>query len=256
LAVIFLSLASRAFGFRALPTTSWARKVSALNAETAVSENPPQVFIGNMPFTVTEADLKSLVEEKGVKFESLKIAKDRTTKASRGFGYVNFQSQQEAEEAVSKLSGLAIDGREVKVDLSVPKDQRPPRADGPRRERPPMAPADQSVFIGNLDFSVTDAEILAMCNDILGEGVVSKVRLATDRETGTYETQLPYTPTFLLFFSLFLSFSLCLFVSLSLCLFVSLSLFLTSPPPSLPPSLHVSQLLDIRTPSRFRSPRL
>lgn len=170
-------------GFRGF-STSIRRTATCMST---VSEQPPQVFIGNMPFTVTEDDLKAMVSEKlggESKFSSLKIAKDRTTSKSRGFGYINFASQEEAESAVSKLAGMSIDDREVKVDLSVPREQRPPRTEAPRRERAPMAPADQSIFIGNLDFSVTDVEILSMCNDILGEGLVSKVRLSVDRETG------------------------------------------------------------------------
>ena len=144
------------------------------------------MFIGNMPFTLSEGELKDMVSEKlgGSGFASIKIAKDRATGKSRGFGYVDFVAKADAEAALSKLSGMSVDGREFKVDLSVPKDQRPPKTDAPRRERGPQTPPDQSIFIGNLDFSVTDTEILAMCNDILGEGVVTKVRLAVDRETG------------------------------------------------------------------------
>ena len=167
-----------------LPRQSTALFFSSVSDQTAA----PSVFIGNMPFSLSEDDLKNLVVEKlgGAKFASLKIAKDKATRQSRGFGYVNFESQQDAEEAVSKLAGLAVDGREFRVDLSVPKEQRPPRTEGaPRTPRGPLIPADRSVFIGNLDFSVTDTEILAMCNDILGEGMAVNVRLATDRETGT-----------------------------------------------------------------------
>lgn len=191
--LLVLLLAAVAQAFRAPRPLVQALARTSLAVGAAATENPPQVFIGNMPFTVTEEDLKSLVSEKlggAEKFASLKIAKDRTTSKSRGFGYVNFQSQQDAEEAVAKLSGLAIDGREFKVDLSVPREQRPPRTDAPRRERAPLIPADQSVFIGNLDFSVTDVEILSMCNDILGEGNVAKVRLATDRDTGEFALSL------------------------------------------------------------------
>lgn len=164
----------------------WARQLQP--RMSMVEEQPPQVFIGNMPFTLSEGELKDMVAEKlgGSGFASIKIAKDRATGKSRGFGYVDFVAKEDAEAAVSKLAGLSVDGRELKVDLSVPKEQRAPRTDSsaPRRERAPLAPADQSIFIGNLDFSVTDSEILSMCNDILGEGVVSKVRLAIDRDTG------------------------------------------------------------------------
>ena len=143
--VAILMLLGQSVAFSPSISTAWLR--SSQLRSTAVSESaPPQVFIGNMPFSVTEDDLKNLVAEKlggSDKFASLKIAKDRETKKSRGFGYVNFESQKDAEEAVSKLMGLSIEGREVKVDLSVPKEQRPPRTDAPRAPRATI-PADQS----------------------------------------------------------------------------------------------------------------
>jgi RNA recognition motif-containing protein len=135
-----------------------------------------QVFVGNLPFDIEEEQLTSLVSEKaGSSFASLRLARDRRTGRSRGFGYIDYEDKAEAEAAIGKLVGLELGGRELKIDFSEPRPERP------RSDRPPQ---DNSVFIGNLDFSVGEDQILEMCNDILGDGVASRVRLATDRETG------------------------------------------------------------------------
>ncbi|KAJ1428050.1 hypothetical protein B484DRAFT_396974, partial [Ochromonadaceae sp. CCMP2298] len=135
-----------------------------------------QVFVGNLPFDIEEDQLTSLVNEKaGSSFASLRLARDRRTGRSRGFGYIDYEDKAEAEAAISKLVGLELGGRELKIDFSEPRPERP------RSDRPPQ---ENSVFIGNLDFSVGEEQILEMCNDILGDGIASRVRLATDRETG------------------------------------------------------------------------
>jgi hypothetical protein len=66
------------------------------------------------------------------------------------------------------------------VDLSEP------RAERPKLER---APQENSVFIGNLDFAVQDEQLIEMCSDLVGPDSVARVRLATDRDTGTATTR-------------------------------------------------------------------
>mmetsp|Transcript_19008 Transcript_19008/g.31815 ORF Transcript_19008/g.31815 Transcript_19008/m.31815 type:complete len:361 (+) Transcript_19008:47-1129(+) len=159
----------------------------ATEIEETVSEDAPmpvennehtvhQVFIGNIPFDVEEDQLSALVDEKaGNSYKSLRLARDRRTGRSRGFGYLDFEDKSTAELTISALSGSEIDGRELKVDMSEPRPVRP------RGDRPPQ---ENSIFIGNLDFSIAEEQVLEMCNDILGEGVTTRVRLATDRDTG------------------------------------------------------------------------
>ena len=144
-------------------------------------EDRNDVYVGNMPFDLEESELNSLIndalgqEKDG---SSIRIIRDRDTGRSRGFGYVSFDSKEEAEQSVEKLQGLSASGREFRVNVSVPKDQRAPRE--------PRAPREQgpSVFIGNLDFSVENDEVVQLCDNVLGEGFVKRVRIAVDRNTG------------------------------------------------------------------------
>ena len=137
------------------------------------------MFVGNIPFTVEEEDLVALVDEKaGTDYSSIRLVIDKKSGRSRGFAYVNYEEKTAAEASVEALSGLALDGRDVRVELSVP---------GEKRERPARggrSGEERSIFIGNLDFNVGEDDLRNICEDTLGEGVVENIRLAKDRATG------------------------------------------------------------------------
>ena len=139
-----------------------------------------QVFVGNLPFDVEEDAINELIFQtvgdtcKPVK--PFNLIRDRKTGRSKGYGFLSYDAQDNADGAVAALSAMEIGGRGIKVD------HYDPSAVKVRTPRPNTR--ENSVFIGNLDFSVTEDEIRDMCNDILGESVVSRIRLATDRETG------------------------------------------------------------------------
>jgi nucleolin len=151
-------------------------------AETTFEERN-DVYIGNMPFDLEESDLKDMVSSAlsgDAASDSVRIIRDRDTGRSRGFGYISFDTKEEAEASVAKLEGLSANGRDFRVNVSVPKDQRAPRERKPREQRE-MGP---SIFMGNLDFSVQDGDVQDLCDEMLGPGVVKRVRIATDRDTG------------------------------------------------------------------------
>ena len=127
-------------------------------------------------------------------FKKLRIATDRMSGRSRGFAFLDFDDKSAAESAVAALNGLQVDGRDLKFDVSEPKERGAPREPrdnsrgDSRGERPPRVQpsSENSIFVGNLDFSVSDQMIQEMCENVLGAGEVKKVRIAMDRETGTF----------------------------------------------------------------------
>lgn len=88
-----------------------------------------KLFIGNIPFTVKEEDLKTKLEEFGV-VEELKLIKDRDTGRSKGFGFVTFATQAEAEKAISGLNNVEYDGRKLRVNMADDKPRREHRGGG------------------------------------------------------------------------------------------------------------------------------
>jgi RNA recognition motif-containing protein len=73
-----------------------------------------KLFVGNLPFSTTSADLEALFAEVGT-CESASVITDRETGRSRGFGFVEMSADSEAEAAIEKLNGRDMGGRSLTV---------------------------------------------------------------------------------------------------------------------------------------------
>lgn len=73
-----------------------------------------KIFVGNLPFSTTDADLERLFSEYGA-CESARVVTDRDSGRSRGFGFVEMASSEEAERAISELNGHELSGRSINV---------------------------------------------------------------------------------------------------------------------------------------------
>jgi cold-inducible RNA-binding protein len=78
------------------------------------------VFVGNMNFQTTEAELRALFEPFG-QVTRVHIAMDRETGRARGFGFVEMPNDEEAAKAMSGLDGKEVGGRALKVNEARPK---------------------------------------------------------------------------------------------------------------------------------------
>jgi RNA recognition motif-containing protein len=88
------------------------------------------IFVGNLTWTTTEDDLAQLFESYG-SVESARIATDRDTGRSRGFGFVEMPNATEAQAAIEGLNGTSVGGRALTVNAARPREER----GGPRRQR-------------------------------------------------------------------------------------------------------------------------
>ena len=84
------------------------------------------IYVGNLPYGVTEDELRSLFEEHG-EVSSANVIIDRQTGRSKGFGFVEMPTDSEAENAIEALNESAIKGRNIKVNQARPRAERPPR---------------------------------------------------------------------------------------------------------------------------------
>jgi len=92
-----------------------------------------KLFVGSLSFNVTEDQLRELFATYGT-VVSASIIKDRDTDRSKGFGFVEMSTDQEAQAAISSLNGKELDGRALTVNVARPKEDRPSRpAFGNRR---------------------------------------------------------------------------------------------------------------------------
>jgi RNA recognition motif-containing protein len=73
-----------------------------------------KIFVGNLPFTATSADLESLFSRIGT-CESASVVTDRDSGRSRGFGFVEMTSASDADRAIAELNGHDLGGRQINV---------------------------------------------------------------------------------------------------------------------------------------------
>lgn len=83
-----------------------------------------KLFVGNIPFKLTEEGLEELFKPSGT-VVSVAIPTDRETGRKRGFAFVEMGNQSEAEEAIRALNGRDIEGRQIAVSMSQPRDKAP-----------------------------------------------------------------------------------------------------------------------------------
>ena len=82
-----------------------------------------KLYVGNLPFSATEDSLKEAFLQFGA-VESVSIITDRDTGQSKGFGFLEMATQQEAASAVTKMNGSEMDGRTLKVSEALPQAPR------------------------------------------------------------------------------------------------------------------------------------
>ena len=81
-----------------------------------------KLYVGNLAYGVTDADLQRLFEVHGT-VQSAQVIMDRDTGRSKGFGFVEMGSDQEAQAAIQALSGKEVDGRALTVNEARPKTE-------------------------------------------------------------------------------------------------------------------------------------
>jgi len=89
-------------------------------------ENKKKIFVGNLPFSMTQDGLQSLFSEFG-EITQVSLITDRMTGRSKGFAFVEFAEESAAEAAIAKMSGFRVEERELVVNIARPRE---PRTDG------------------------------------------------------------------------------------------------------------------------------
>lgn len=97
---------------------------------------PKKLYVGNLPFSMDSRALEDLFTPYGA-VQSAQVITDRDTGRSRGFGFVEMESLEAADKAISELNGRDIDGRALVVNEARERQPRRPggfgRDSGPRR---------------------------------------------------------------------------------------------------------------------------
>ena len=75
-----------------------------------------RLYVGNLPFSADETQVRSLFEQNERKVEEVKLITDRDTGRPRGFGFVEMGSNEDADAAIQELNEYELDGRKLTVN--------------------------------------------------------------------------------------------------------------------------------------------
>jgi RNA recognition motif-containing protein len=82
-----------------------------------------KLYVGNLSFQTSSEDLQQLFSQAGT-VESASVVEDRDTGRSRGFGFVEMATKEEAEAAISQFNGREVNGRSLTVNEAKPREDR------------------------------------------------------------------------------------------------------------------------------------
>lgn len=90
-----------------------------------------KLYVGGLPYSTSEAELEGLFSPHGT-VASVRIITDKFTGQSRGFGFVEMSTDEEANAAITALNGTELGGRTLTVNEARPQEARPARGGGGR----------------------------------------------------------------------------------------------------------------------------
>ena len=90
-------------------------------------EEEKKIYIGNLEYSVAEGDLAKALEEKGITAKEITVIMDKYSGRSKGFGFAEFETAEDAQKAIDALNGQDLNGRALKVNKA---QKRQPRRDG------------------------------------------------------------------------------------------------------------------------------
>ena len=88
-----------------------------------------KLYVGNLPYSVRDGDLEQAFGQFGA-VTSAKVMMERDTGRSKGFGFVEMGTDEEAQSAINGMNGQPLGGRSVVVNEARPMEERPPRSGG------------------------------------------------------------------------------------------------------------------------------
>jgi RNA recognition motif-containing protein len=100
-----------------------------------------RLFVGNLPYSATEADIQSFFADAGFPVDSVDVMRDKFSGEARGFGFVEIADQGAAQRAVESCNGKALQGRNLVINEARPMSReggggaRGPRGGGGGRQR-------------------------------------------------------------------------------------------------------------------------
>lgn len=93
-----------------------------------------KLYVGNLPYSATEEELQSMFAGAGT-VKTVTVVRDRDTGRSRGFAFVEMETQADAQKAISMMNGKDMGGRALTVNMARPREERSGGRPGGSRNR-------------------------------------------------------------------------------------------------------------------------
>ncbi|KAL1651381.1 hypothetical protein SLS58_000721 [Diplodia intermedia] len=144
-----------------------------------VDSSQRTLYIGNLFYQTNEDQLRQEFSRFGDIVKTT-IIKDPAG-MSRGFGYIEYSTDEAASEAIADMNQRVLDGRRMTVQYHKKRENNSPRNDRSRSRRDIPNPPSKTLFIGNMSYEMSDRDLNELFRDIRN---VLDVRVAIDRRTG------------------------------------------------------------------------
>lgn len=82
-----------------------------------------KLYVGNLPYTIRESDLQEMFAKAGA-VKTVSLITDRDTGRSKGFGFVEMETQADAQKAITMFNGTPLEGRALTVNFARPREER------------------------------------------------------------------------------------------------------------------------------------
>ncbi len=152
--------------------------------EPARNDPSNTLFVGGLPYDISEDTVRETFQAFG-SISSIRLPTDRETQKPKGFGYVEFSSEDEAIAAFDAMNGANLGGRSLRVDYAAPRAPRPDREGGDgdgRGSGGANNPKSSTIFVAGVSYDATEDHIREAFQVY---GTIVRVRLPTDEDGKT-----------------------------------------------------------------------
>ena len=179
-----MALNGKSCGDRWVKVEKWRPPPKRDHTPSEKPEGCNTVFVGNLSWDIDEETLKKAFADCGT-VSQIRWGEDKETGDFKGYGHVEFTDSDATDKAVA-LAGTLVMGRALRVDFAKGSSNSRSPAGGRGKSYAPEQPKPDgclSIFIGNLSFNLEEDKVWEMFQPC---GEISRVKIATDRETGEY----------------------------------------------------------------------